>query len=111
MDVSTADNIMNLTAFFRMQGGVVMQLLVPFLHEMAGNLLDVMAMHDIEHLIPDFLAFAAPSQGRQDQTDQSMIFCGPAIARGKFAGETVQGVTQITGLGVVVSLPVELSDT
>src|ERR1051326_5323789 len=49
--------------------GVVVELLMPLLQEMAGHFLDVVAVHDVENLIPHLLSFAASPNRRQNEPD------------------------------------------
>ena len=92
------------------RGRVVVQLLVPFLHEMTVHLLDVMAVHDVQDLVPHFLTVAAATEGTEHQPHPEPVFRLLVVDRRKAAGEALLGVTELPGLGVVVALPVELPD-
>src|SRR6266511_3043949 len=90
--------------------GVVVQFLVPFLDEPAGHFLDVVAVHNLENLIPDALTLAAAAYTRQHQPDQVAVLGLLAKGGGQFQGEAVLGVSQFARFGVVIALPIKLAD-
>ena len=90
--------------------GVVVQFLVPFLQEPAGHFLDVVAVHDLQNLIPDALAFAAAAHASQHEPDQVPALRLPGERGGEFQGEAVLGVSQFAGFGVEIALPIKLAD-
>src|ERR1044071_7590114 len=92
------------------RSGVIMQFLVPFFQEMPADLLDVVAVHDIEDFIANPLAFAAAADRRQRQADQRPQRCLVPVDVCKFGGESILCIGQIARLGVVVALPCQLAD-
>ena len=101
--------------------GVVVQLLVPFFEEQAMHLLDMVAVHDLQDLVPDPLAVAAaPERGEHPAGPDANA--GRSVQGTRYSGsrrivppdfgqagrKPVLGVTQLARLGVVVPLPVEL---
>ena len=95
--------------------GVVVQLLMPFLDEVAGRLLETIAVHDVQNLIAHALPLAAAPQRREHlprpeaRTDQRDA--GPTSPdAGQPRRQTILGMAQFARLGVVAPLPIELAD-
>ncbi len=91
-------------------GRIVVKLLVPFFHEMAGDFLDMVAMHNMEDLVADPLPLAASSQGGQHEPDKPAALRFRDVQPGDFVCQSVQCVRQLPWFGVEVALPVQLSD-
>ena len=89
---------------------VVVQLLVPLLEEVPGDLLYVVAVHDLEDLIPDPLALSPASHAREHQPDEATPGRLARVSLGELPRKAVQGVGKLFGFRVVVALPVELPD-
>ena len=91
-------------------GGVVVQFLVPLLHEAPVHLLEMIAVHDMQDLITHLLTLTTATQGAQHQSHPGPAWGMLGIDISQAGGEPLLRVTQFTGLGVVVTLPVQLAD-
>src|SRR6185437_9960986 len=92
---------------------VVVQLLMPFLDEIAGHFLEMIAMHNVQYLIAHALSLTATSQRREHLSrPESAARCGLMSSpnAGQSHRESILGVTEFARLGVVAPLPVELAD-
>ena len=89
---------------------VVVQLLMPLLHPGAADFLDVVAVHDLENLVADALAVAAAPETREHLADEIAIGGLLRERCSEARGETILRVGQLFRLGIVIALPVELTD-
>src|SRR5664280_1057750 len=75
---------------------------------MSRQLLDVVAVHDVEDLIPDPLAIAPRPNTGQQQPDEWPAFGFAPPKSGKFLRQAILGMTELARLCVVIALPGQL---
>lgn len=99
-------------------GGVVVELLMPFLDKAPAHLFEVMTVHDVKDFVADALAVFPTAQGREQKpnpgpkapaTDRIPFRRLVAPEASQAGGQLILGLAQIARLGVVAPLPVELT--